>query len=216
MDCGTPTCQWGCPVANIMPEWHNYMYTGNWKAAIDNLHSTNNFPEFTGKICPAPCEDACVLNIYEEPVTIRENESAVIEKAFAMGYIKPQPPKIRTGKKVAVIGSGPSGLACADLLNKWGHTVILFEKDDAIGGILRYGIPDFKMNKYTIDRRLSILMDEGLIVKPNTNVGIDITEDELLKEYDAICIAIGAMQPRDLPMQGRELKGVHFAMNYLT
>lgn len=216
MDCGTPTCQWGCPVANIMPEWQHYMYTGQWKMAIDNLHSTNNFPEFTGKICPAPCENACVLNIHEEPVTIRENESAVVEKAFEMGYIKPLPPKVRSGKKVAVIGSGPSGLACADLLNKWGHSVILYEKDDAPGGILRYGIPDFKLNKQTIDRRLAILLYEGLNIKANTEVGIDISASELIDSYDAICLAIGAMKPRDLQIEGRELKGIHFAMEYLT
>jgi glutamate synthase (NADPH) small chain len=216
MDCGIPFCQWGCPVMNNMPEWQDAIYRGDWKAAIDNLHVTNNFPEFTGKICPAPCENACVLNIHEEPVTIRENESSVAEKAFELGYITPNPPKTRTGKKVAVIGSGPAGLACADLLNKWGHDVTLFEKDEAVGGLLRYGIPDFKLNKGTIDRRMAILEAEGLKVRTNTHVGIDVKGKDLMKEFDAICLAIGAMQPRDLPVEGRALKGVHFAMDFLT
>ena len=216
MDCGIPFCQWGCPIMNNMPEWQDAIYKGDWEKASDILHVTNNFPEFTGKICPAPCEHACVLNIGEDPVTIRENESSVAEKAFELGYIQPSPPAYRTGKKVAVVGSGPAGLACADLLNKWGHTVTLFEKDDAIGGLLRYGIPDFKLNKHVIDRRLQILVDEGLIIKTNTHVGQDISGDDLLKEFDAVCLTIGAMKPRDLPVAGRELKGIHFAMEFLT
>ncbi len=216
MDCGVPFCQWGCPVINNMPEWQDAIYKGNWKDAIDNLHETNNFPEFTGRICPAPCENACTLNIHKEPVTIRENEAAAAEKGFELGFIVPNPPKFRTGKKVAVIGSGPAGMASADLLNKWGHTVTLFEKDDAVGGLLRYGIPDFKLSKKVIDRRLSILAEEGLIIKTNTHVGFDVTGAELLKEFDAICLAIGAMKPRDLPVKGRELEGIHFAMEFLT
>lgn len=216
MDCGVPFCQWGCPVVNNMPEWQDAIYRGDWKAAIDGLHVTNNFPEFTGRVCPAPCENACTLNIHEEPVTIRENECAAAERGFNLGLIKPQLPKMRTGKKVAVIGSGPAGLACADLLNKWGHTVDLFEKDEAVGGLLRFGIPDFKLNKGVIDRRLNILTQEGLNIKTNCHVGIDIKESNLLKDYDAIVLAIGAMQPRDLKVEGRNLKGVHFAMEFLA
>lgn len=216
MDCGVPFCQWGCPVMNNMPEWQDAIYRGDWKNAIDLLHVTNNFPEFTGRICPAPCEHACTLGINDEPVTIRENEAAAAEKAFELGFIVPNPPKIRTGLKVAVVGSGPSGLACADLLNKWGHTVTLFEKDEAIGGLLRYGIPDFKLNKRVIDRRLEILTEEGLIFRTCTHVGVDITGEELLKEYDAVCLTIGAMKPRALTVEGSDLKGVHFAMDFLT
>ncbi len=215
MDCGVPFCQWGCPIMNNMPEWQDAIYRGEWELAIDILQVTNNFPEFTGKICPAPCQHACTLNIHEQPVTIRENESAVAEKAFEMGYIKPNPPKFRTGKKVAVIGSGPAGMACADLLNKWGHDVTLFEKDDAVGGLLRYGIPDFKLNKGVIDRRLDILVAEGLKIKTGVDVGVDVSGKELLKEFDAVCLTIGAMKPRDLPVEGRELEGIHFAMDFL-
>ncbi len=215
MDCGIPFCQWGCPVMNNMPEWQDAIYKGDWETAIANLHETNNFPEFTGRICPAPCENACTLNIQNEPVTIRENEAAAAEKGYELGFIKPKPPKKRTGKTVAVVGSGPAGMACADLLNKWGHSVTLYEKDDAIGGLLRYGIPDFKLNKKVIDRRLDILIEEGLKIKVNTNIGVDIKGVELLKEYDAICLAIGAMKPRDLPVEGRGLKGIHFAMEFL-
>jgi glutamate synthase (NADPH) small chain len=216
MDCGIPFCQWSCPVGNTMPEFQDALYKGNWQEAIEVLQATNNFPEFTGRICPAPCEKGCVLNIHEEPVTIRENECATIEKAFNLGLIKPNPPKTRTGKKVAVIGSGPAGMACADLLNKWRHTVTLFEKDEAVGGLLRFGIPDFKLSKTVIDRRIDILTAEGLIIKTGVNVGIDIKAKDLLKEFDAVCLAIGAMKPRDLTIPGRELKGIHFAMDFLT
>jgi len=216
MDCGVPFCQWGCPIMNNMPEWQDAIYRGNWQEAIDILQVTNNFPEFTGRICPAPCEHACTLNIHEEPVTIRENECATADQAFARGLIKPHPPKVRTGKKVAVIGSGPAGLACADLLNKWGHTVTVFEKDEAVGGLLRFGIPDFKLEKSVIDQRLTILLAEGLILKTNCHVGIDIKGTELLQSHDVIVLAIGAMKPRDLDVEGRELKGVHFAMEFLT
>lgn len=216
MDCGIPFCQWGCPIMNNMPEFQDAIYKDEWERASEILHVTNNFPEFTGKVCPAPCEHACVLNIHETPVTIRENESSVAEKAFQMGYIKPVPPLFRTGKKVAVIGSGPAGMACADLLNKWGHTVTLFEKDDAAGGLLRYGIPDFKLNKKVIDRRLQILIDEGLQIKTNSHVGVDITGEKLIKEFDTVALCIGAMKPRDLDVPGRNLNGVHFAMEFLT
>ncbi len=216
MDCGVPFCQWGCPVMNNMPEWQDAIYRGDWKNAIDLLHVTNNFPEFTGRICPAPCENACTLNIQGEPVTIRENEAAAAEKGFELGFVIPQPPSVRSGMKVAVIGSGPSGLACADLLNKWGHTVTVFEKDDAIGGLLRYGIPDFKLNKWVIDRRLEILQEEGLIFKTGTHVGTHIKGAELLKDYDAVCLTIGAMKPRELTVEGSELSGIHFAMDFLT
>lgn len=216
MDCGIPFCHWGCPVDNLIPEWNDMLHKGEWKKAIDLLHSTNNFPEFTGRICPAPCEHSCVLNIDEEPVTIRENEAAIVEYAFAEGYIVPSPPEVRTGKKVAVIGSGPAGMACADQLNKAGHTVTLFEKDDAIGGLLRYGIPDFKLNKVFVDRRVNLMMEEGLQVRTNTEVGKDISGKEIMAEFDAVCLALGAMQPRDLPVEGRDLDGIHFAMEFLT
>jgi glutamate synthase (NADPH/NADH) small chain len=216
MDCGIPYCHWGCPVDNLIPEWNDLLYRGDWKGASERLHHTNNFPEFTGRICPAPCEHSCVLNIDGDPVTIRENEAAIVEKAFAEGYIKPLPPKVRTGKKVAVIGSGPAGMAAADQLNKAGHTVTLIEKDRKIGGLLRYGIPDFKLNKQMIDRRLKIMMAEGIELLTETEVGKDISGLELLEQYDALCLSIGAMQPRDLNIAGRELDGVHFAMDYLT
>jgi glutamate synthase (NADPH/NADH) small chain len=216
MDCGVPFCQWGCPVMNNMPEWQDAIYKGDWKNAIDLLHVTNNFPEFTGRICPAPCENACTLNIHNEPVTIRENEAAVAEKGFELGFVIPKPPAMRTGMKVAVVGSGPSGLACADLLNKWGHHVTVFEKDDAIGGLLRYGIPDFKLNKRVIDRRLAILLEEGITFKTNVHVGFDITGETLLHDFDAVCLTIGAMQPRGLAVEGADLGGIHFAMDFLT
>lgn len=216
MDCGIPFCHWGCPVDNLIPEWNDLLHRGDWKGASDRLHSTNNFPEFTGRICPAPCEHSCVLNIDEEPVTIRENEAAIVERAFAEGYIQAAPPKVRSGKKVAVIGSGPAGMAAADQLNKAGHSVTLFEKDEKIGGLLRYGIPDFKLNKHTIDRRLNLMQAEGLEIKTGIEVGKDISGQEIMKIFDAVCLAIGAMQPRDLAVEGRELDGVHFAMEYLT
>jgi len=216
MDCGVPFCQWGCPVMNNMPEWQDAIYRGNWEEAIDNLHETNNFPEFTGKVCPAPCEDACTLSINDKPVTIRENEFSAAEKGFKSGYIKPDPAKYKTNKKIAVIGSGPAGLACADLLNKQGHDVTLFEKDDAAGGLLRYGIPDFKLNKKIIDRRLDILIEEGLNIKLNTYVGVDISAGEIIKNFDAVCLAIGAMKPRDLQIENRDIKGIHFAMEFLV
>jgi len=216
MDCGIPFCHWGCPVDNLIPEWNDLLYRGDWRKAFERLNATNNFPEFTGRICPAPCEHSCVLNIGKEPVTIRENEVAIVEKAFMEGYIKPAPPKTRTGKKVAVIGSGPAGMAAADLLNKSGHEVTLFEKNEKAGGLLRYGIPDFKLGKSTIDRRLNLMIEEGLHLKCSTEIGKDISGKVLLSMFDAICIAVGSMQPRDLEIEGRHLDGIHQAMDFLT
>jgi len=216
MDCGVPFCHWSCPVDNLIPEWNDLLYKGDWKGAYMRLAATNNFPEFTGRICPASCEHACVLSINEEPVTIRENEVAIVEKAFAEGYVKPEPPKKRTGKTVAVIGSGPAGMAAADLLNKAGHLVTLFEKDEKAGGLLRFGIPDFKLSKSTIDRRLDLMIQEGLIVKTGVHIGKDISANEIIDQFDAVCIAVGAMHPRDLPAAGRELGGIHFAMDFLS
>jgi glutamate synthase (NADPH) small chain len=216
MDCGVPFCNWGCPVGSKIPEWQDALYRENLEEAYYILHSTNSFPEITGRVCPAPCEKSCVLAIHEEPVTIRENECSTVEQAFEAGIIKANPPKFRTGEKVAVIGSGPAGLSAADLLNRAGHHVTVFEKNDAIGGLLRYGIPDFKLNKRVIDRRLEIFVDEGIDFKTNVAVGVDISKDELLKKFDAVLLAVGAEQPRDLPVEGRDLDGVHFAMDFLT
>ena len=216
MDCGIPFCHWGCPVGSKIPEWQDAIYRGNKEEAYYILHSTNSFPEITGRVCPAPCEKSCVLAIHDEEVTIRENECATVEQAFEAGIVKPNPPLTRTGKKVAIIGSGPAGLSAADLLNRAGHTVTVFEKNDAIGGLLRYGIPDFKLNKRIIDRRLAIFLDEGIEFKTNVNIGVDIKKTELLKKYDAVVLAIGAEQPRNLEIEGRELEGVHFAMDFLT
>jgi len=215
MDCGIPFCHWGCPVGSNIPEWQDAIYRGRKDEAYFILHATNSFPEFTGRVCPAPCEKSCVLAIHDEAVTIRENECSTVEQAFDAGIIKANPPKVRTGKKVAVIGSGPAGLSAADLLNRAGHSVSVLEKNDAIGGLLRYGIPDFKLNKAVIDRRLGLFIDEGIDFRPNVNVGVDVTKEELLAEYDAIVLAIGAEQPRDLPVEGRDLDGVHYAMDFL-
>ncbi len=215
MDCGTPFCHWGCPIGNYIPEWNDLVFRGQWERAALLLNATNNFPEVTGRICPALCEYACVLGINDDPVTIRENELAIIEHAFNKGIIKPVPPKKRTGKSIAVIGSGPAGLACADQLNKAGHNVVVFEKDDNIGGILRYGIPDFKLKKLILDRRLKLLEKEGIKFKTGVNVGADISIPELKKEFDAICLTIGSRAPRDLNIEGRSLNGIHFAMDYL-
>ncbi len=216
MDCGIPFCHWGCPVGSKIPEWQDAIYRGNKEEAYHILHSTNSFPEITGRVCPAPCEKSCVLAINEEPVTIRENECSTVEQAFDAGIIKPNPPKIRTGKKVAVIGSGPAGLSAADLLNRAGHHVTVFEKNDAIGGLLRYGIPDFKLSKRVIDRRLEIFVDEGIDFKTNVAAGKDISKEDLLRKFDAVLLAVGAEQPRNLPVEGRDLEGVHFAMDFLT
>jgi len=216
MDCGTPFCHWGCPVGNYIPEWNDLVFRGQWQKAFELLSATNNFPEITGRICPAICEYACVLGINDQPVTIRENELAIIEYVFKNGQIKPKPPKKRTRHKVAIIGSGPAGLACADQLNKAGHKVTVFERDDKIGGILRYGIPDFKLEKYILDRRLKIMSKEGVKFKTEVEAGKDISMRELKKEFAAICLAGGSRSPRDLKIEGRDLKGIHFAMDYLV
>jgi glutamate synthase (NADPH/NADH) small chain len=216
MDCGIPYCHWSCPVDNLIPEWNDLLFRGGWKAAYERLIATNNFPEVTGRICPASCEHACVLNIDQEPVTIRENEVAIAEKAFSEGYVKPAPPVTRTGKTVAVIGSGPAGMAAADLLNKAGHSVTLFEKDEKAGGLLRYGIPDFKLSKAIIDRRIDLMIKEGLIVKTGVTIGKDFSAKEIAAKFDAVCVAIGSGQPRDLNIEGRTLKGIYFAVDFLS
>jgi glutamate synthase (NADPH/NADH) small chain len=216
MDCGVPFCHWGCPVGSVIPEWQDALYRGDYIQASRILHSTNPIPEITGRICPAPCEKSCVLTIHEEAVTIRENECATIETAFNGGLIKANPPKMRTGKKVAIIGSGPAGLSAAAMLNKTGHQVTVFEKNDAIGGLLRYGIPDFKLLKNVIDRRLFLFEEEGIIFKTNTVAGIDLDKEELLATFDAVLLAMGSEKPRDLEVEGRNLSGVHYAMDFLT
>ncbi|MGB0976483.1 MAG: glutamate synthase subunit beta [Prolixibacteraceae bacterium] len=215
MDCGVPFCHWACPVGSKTPEWQDAIYKGNYKEAYQILTSTNPFPEFTGRVCPALCEKSCVLAIHDEAVTIRENEASVVEKAFELGYVVPSKPSFRSGKKVAVIGSGPAGLTAAYWLNQAGHEVTVYEKDDTFGGLLRYGIPDFKLNKKIIDRRLSILKSEGIQFEANVNVGVDITGAELKKSFDAVLLACGAMKPRDLEVEGRDLDGIYFAMDFL-
>jgi glutamate synthase (NADPH) small chain len=215
MDCGIPFCHTGCPLGNIIPDWNDLVYRNRWQEAIAVLHKTNNFPEFTGWVCPAPCEAACVLGINDSPVTIKQIELSVISHAFREGWIKPEPPTVRTGKKIAVIGSGPAGLACAAQLNKVGHTVTVFERADRIGGLLTYGIPDFKMEKWLVKRRLDLMAAEGIVFKTQANVGINVSVEELRANFDALVLAGGATQPRDLPVPGRELDGVHFAMDYL-
>ena len=216
MDCGVPFCHWACPTDSKIPEWQDAFYRKDLQEAIDILQYTNDLPEVTGRICPALCEKSCVLNIYEEPVTIRENEVALAERAFREGYIKPHPPKRRTGKKVAVIGSGPSGLTIASRLNKKGHKVTVFEKDEEPGGLLRFGIPDFKLNKKVIDRRIDLYKEEGIKFKTKVNVGVNYPVEKLMKEFDAVCIATGAGQPRDIKIEGRENKGIYFAMDFLA
>lgn len=218
MDCGIPFCHGdtGCPVDNLIPEFNDLVYRGQWRAALDNLHSTNNFPEFTGRLCPAPCEGACVLGLIEPPVSIKGIERTIIDRGFEEGWVEPMPPETLSGKKVAVVGSGPAGMACAQQLVRAGHSVTLFEKNDRIGGLLRYGIPDFKMEKTLIDRRMEQMRLEGVEFKTNMHVGVDITADELLEKYDATVLACGSEQPRDLSVPGRELKGVHYAMEFLV
>ncbi len=215
MDCGVPFCHWACPLGNKTPEWQDAAWRGDWETAYGILNSTSNFPEFTGRICPALCEKSCVLAIDNEAVTIRENECSVAEHAFNLGIVKPRIPAKRTGKKVAIIGGGPAGLAAADMLNQAGHSVTIFEKNNAIGGLLRYGIPDFKLNKKVIDRRLAILQAEGVNFKTNAEVGVNYKLEKLRKEFDSIVVTIGAGRPRDLNVEGRELEGVHFALEFL-
>lgn len=215
MDCGIPYCHQGCPVDNIIPDWNDLVYHQDWHSAIEVLHSTNNFPEFTGRVCPAPCEAACTLNINDTPVTIKTIECTIIDKAWEQGWIKPQVAKTRSGKKVAVVGSGPAGLAASQQLARAGHKVRLYEKEEKIGGLLRFGIPDFKLNKGLIDRRMSQMRTEGVEFLTNTHVGVDIPMAKLRADFDALVLAGGAEAPRDLPVPGRELKGVHFAMDFL-
>lgn len=215
MDCGIPFCNTGCPLGNLIPDWNDHTYNDRPAAAIAALHATNNFPEFTGKVCPAPCEAACVLGINDDPVSIKLIEKSIIERAFELGLVQPCPPRSRTGKRVAVVGSGPAGLAAAQQLNRAGHQVTVYERDDRLGGLLMYGIPDFKLEKKTISRRIEQLVAEGVKFKPGVDVGLDLTFDRLRHSHDAVCIAIGSRQPRDLPVEGRSLGGVHFAMEFL-
>jgi len=216
MDCGIPFCHQGCPLGNLIPAWNDDVYRGRWRAASEHLHATNNFPEFTGRVCPAPCEASCVLGINDAAVTIKAMEVAIVDRAFADGWITPRPPLRRTGKHVAVVGSGPAGLAAADQLNRARHPVTVFERADRIGGLLRYGIPAFKLEKRLLDRRLALMAAEGVVFRTRCNVGIDLTGDDLLSDFDAIVLAGGATAPRDLPVPGRDLHGIHFAMEYLT
>ncbi len=215
MDCGVPFCHTGCPLGNIIPDWNDLVYRGQWEQAIRRLHATNNFPEFTGRLCPAPCEEACVLGINAPPVTIKNIENSIVEHAFAAGWIAPEPPTQRTGKKVAVIGSGPAGLAAAQQLNRAGHNVVVFERADRVGGLLRYGIPEFKMEKRVLDRRLAIMEAEGIEFRTNANVGVNVPVAELKSSFDAIVLAGGSTVGRDLPVPGRELAGIYFAMDFL-
>lgn len=215
MDCGTPFCHWGCPIGNYIPDWNDAVFHGQWEKAFNLLDATNNLPEVTGRICPAPCEYSCVLGINDDPVTIRENEESIIEYGFRHNLIKPNPPPKRTGKQIAVIGSGPAGIACAHQLNKAGHTVTVFERDDKIGGILRYGIPDFKLGKRILDRRIKLLEQEGIKFKASVHAGVDYPVSELKNDFNAVCLACGSRTPRELAIEGRNLSGIHFAMDYL-
>ena len=216
MDCGVPFCQTGCPVNNLIPDWNDLVYRGRWKEAVRQLHATNNFPEFTGRICPAPCEASCVLGINQPAVTIKQNEKSIVERGFHEGWIKPEPAKVRTGKKIAVVGSGPAGLAAAQQLCRAGHAVTVYEKADRVGGLLRYGIPQFKLEKHIIDRRLEQMSAEGVKFVTSAEVGKNVSVEDLRAEFDAIVLAGGAEHPRDLRIPGRELKGIHFAMEFLA
>jgi len=216
MDCGVPFCHQGCPLGNLIPDWNDLVYRDRWRDAIERLHATNNFPEFTGRLCPAPCEGACVLGINDDPVTIKAVEVSIIEHAFERGWVAPEAPAVRTGKKVAVVGSGPAGLAAAEQLNRAGHSVIVFERADRIGGLLRYGIPEFKMEKRFLDRRLGLMEKAGVVFQTNAHVGVNLPVADLRRDFDALVLAGGACAPRDLSIPGRELGGIHFAMDYLT
>jgi glutamate synthase (NADPH/NADH) small chain len=215
MDCGTPFCMSGCPIHNIIPDWNDLVFRQDWRQALETLHSTNNFPEFTGRVCPAPCEAACTLNINDDPVGIKSIEHAIIDKGWEMGWVSPQPPQRKSGRRVAIVGSGPAGLACAQQLARAGHDVIVYEKNDRIGGLLRYGIPDFKMEKHLIDRRLEQMRAEGVEFRVNQHIGRNVPAAVVAAEHDAVVLAGGAEAPRDLPVPGRELAGIHFAMEFL-
>jgi glutamate synthase (NADPH/NADH) small chain len=216
MDCGIPFCHKGCPLGNLIPDWNDYVYKGQWEKALALLHSTNNFPDFTGRICPAPCEAACTLSINTDPVTIEYIEKTIADRGWAEGWITPQPPAVRTGKRVAVVGSGPAGMAAAQQLNRAGHHVTLFERDNYIGGLLRLGIPDFKLEKLVVQRRVDQMREEGVEFVTGAHIGKNVAVEDLKRDYDVILLTIGSTVPRDLPVPGRELKGVHFAMEYLT
>jgi glutamate synthase (NADPH/NADH) small chain len=216
MDCGIPFCHNGCPLGNLIPDWNDLIYRDRWKAAAERLHATSNFPEFTGRLCPAPCEGSCVLGINNDPVTIKAIEVSIIDRAFAEGWVVAEPPSVRTGRRVAVVGSGPAGLSAAAQLNRAGHFVTVFERADRLGGLLRYGIPEFKLEKRVLERRLGLMQEEGVTFCPNANIGVDMPVEDLRAEFDAIVLAGGSTRPRDLPVPGRELAGIHFAMEYLT
>jgi glutamate synthase (NADPH/NADH) small chain len=216
MDCGVAFCHHGCPLGNLIPEWNELVHRDDWRAAVERLHATNNFPEFTGRLCPAPCEPACVLAINDDPVAIKQIEQSIIDRAFEEGWIRPEPPGHRTGKRVAVVGSGPAGLAAAQQLNRAGHRVTVFERSDRVGGLLRYGIPDFKMEKWVIDRRIDLLEAEGITFETGYDIGSDVTAAQLRERFDAVVLAVGADRPRDIDVPGRELQGIHFAMDYLV
>ena len=216
MDCGVAFCHDGCPLGNLIPEWNDLVYRDDWRAAIERLHATNNFPEFTGRLCPAPCEPACVLAINDDAVAIKQIEQSIIDRAFDEGWIRARPPAHRTGRRVAVVGSGPAGLAAAQQLNRAGHHVTVFERSDRVGGLLRYGIPDFKMEKWVLDRRIDLLEAEGITFETGYDIGSDVTTEELRARFDAVILGVGADRPRDIDVPGRNLNGIHFAMDYLV